>query len=182
MKRFLLAAAGAAALGSGAAQAGEFNFSYTFGDSTAFTASFDGTRVGDSVEGVSNVQAWLNGTALNGPLLVGAWDSAATSFDTAVAPTISLTNVALDNFIFADGTTPLGSDTTNWFYLVNSPDLLALGAPAVFAALVDGTAAADDVPGGAASLSVPEPMTALLFPAGLGLLGVLRRRRARAAI
>lgn len=176
MKRILMAAACLAALSSAAAQAGVLNVSYTFDDSTTISGQITGDVVGGFLENISDVHLFMNGTAFNGPLLVGAWDSAAGMFDTSVAPTLSLTDAALNNFIFADGSTPLGSDTTNWFYMSSAADLLAAGAPAVFGALVDGTAAFDDVPNGSWR-AVPLPATGLLFCAAGGLAAALRRRR-----
>ena len=181
MKKLMLAAACAVAFSSAATQAATIDFSYTFTDSTVISGSLSGDLLGGVVQNISNLQVALNGVAFNGPLLLGAWDAANGAFDTLVAPVIS-TTAALNNFVITDGSPPLGTNATNFFYMTSSPDFLAFPSPAVFGTLVDGTAAFDDLPNGSWQVqAVPLPAGLLLFSSGLGLLGALKRRRAAAS-
>lgn len=62
-------------LGSAAAQATIFNYSFTFTGGTTVTGSFDGSESGGLVTGLSNISLLVNGAAMHGSSAAYSWNS-----------------------------------------------------------------------------------------------------------
>jgi hypothetical protein len=175
MKRFVRVAALALSLLVGAAaQATTYNFSYTFGDGNKATGSFDGTTVGDLVVDLSHISVSVNGVAFpqNGALTayfftpLGDWEN-----HDAVASFNALHN----NFGFFDGDPNKGLNTRGFMlapYDVNHLAAIAgtVGEPSEWTVAANWTLTA----------AVPEAETYAMLLVGLGLIGVVARRRAQA--
>ncbi len=176
-------AAAALTLISLSASATTFNFSYSFdpadtgdGNPVVLTGSFSGTQLGALITGIANFQVSLNGAAFSGPLQVEAWNYTTSNWDPATTPVIS-TDVAQTNFVVADAdvsTNPAG--VSNYFYIS--------GGQAVAVTFNMTDAGNNPLEGvGTASnanwsvTAVPEPANAALLMAGLGVVGLLARRR-----
>lgn len=185
MKKLFTAAILLAAFAS--AHAETFNFNYSFVDGPSISGSLSGTMVGEFVENISDVHMTFNGTAFTGSLVGASWDAATHDWNSAAGAVLS-TDAAKNNFIFADANpqTNYGS-VNNYFYFVNSKDP-AMGQQA-FALNCNGdcTDVGFDQPTNNASWSltaaiapVPEPTSAAMLLAGLGLVGAIARRRRQA--
>jgi hypothetical protein len=175
MKRFVRVAALALSLLAGAAaQATTYNFSYTFGDGNKATGSFDGTTVGDLVVDLSHISVSVNGVAFphSGALSSyfftpeGDWAGHA----------VASFNAVHNNFGFFDDDPSTGA-ATHGFLLVpyGPPDHLAqilgtAGEPSEWTVPANWTLTA----------VVPEAETYAMLLVGLGLIGVVARRRAQA--
>lgn len=181
LKTFVLSTA--LALAPLAAHAENFNFSYNFdanstSDSTPMSVvgSFSGTVVGSLIENISNFSVAMNGASFTGTLLGAGWNG--TAFDNSVAPVIS-SNVALDNFYFADTTaTDPNYNNVFWFkggeiFAVNFNGTDAFGGFPT----ADETAVASKW--SVSTVPVPEPSTYALLLAGLGLMTMVARRRSQ---
>jgi len=161
------------------AQAATFDYSYQFMNGHKVTGSFTGTALGNLVTGLSNISLALDGVAFNGSgnLFGSSW-SASNNWQSggAVASFDGIEN----NFYFSDADYPNDFNVTNFFYVVPFTQ--------------DGTAALHNINGwtvdgssdyyaknwtlqAAQVNTVPEPETYALMLAGLGLLGLVARRR-----
>ena len=173
---------------SAAASAATYDFSYTFldagsasaGDLTStgqpmsVTGSFSADLVGDYFQNVSDIHLSLNGVDFLGPLVAVSINASGT-FDDSVAPMIS-TNGALNNFAFADTDLAVDQGASNYFGYQNAAgsEVYAYNANA-------GGISADSLPANGSwsvvAAPVPEPQTYAMLLAGLGLVGVIARRR-----
>ncbi|HUO44341.1 MAG TPA: FxDxF family PEP-CTERM protein [Burkholderiales bacterium] len=180
MKLKLLKTAAVAALmfTSLAANADNFNFSYIFGDSQVVTGSFSGNLVGSFINDISNIQVSLNGTPFltdgSGSLYAAGWDPVALNYDSA--PVVS-TDASLNNFIFADSNVPTDFGASNYFTFTNDS---TYGSLAFAVNTNTGGIALDNPTNGSWSVTVaavPEPESYAMLMAGLGLVGVIARRR-----
>ncbi|MQA41165.1 PEP-CTERM sorting domain-containing protein [Rugamonas aquatica] len=183
MKKICSAAILLAAFAS--AHAENFTFAYTFGDSQAITGSLSGHLNGDLVENVSNVHINFNGTDFTGALTGASWDASTHNWNSAAGAVVS-TVAGKNNFIFADANPQTNyNDVSNYFFFVTSSDA-QIGNQA-YALNCNGncTDAAFDQPTNNISWSlvaapVPEPSSAAMLIAGLGVAGVIARRRRQA--
>lgn len=174
-----------------------YNFTYSFGDGQQISGYFTGTSTdgGQLVTNVSNLQVSLNGIAF-APVTVGAntfgnatlqannWNSGTVSFDNTTPVTI-YANGALNHFVISDvdasqNTNPdyefaYINDSANSIYEVVAANFLQSDS---FSA--GSTQLAIDTPAVAASWSltqVPVPGALPLLASGLGLAGLVSRRR-----
>jgi hypothetical protein len=178
MNNMLKTAVLLAALASGAARAETFNFSYTFGnDGMTLSGSLSGDMVGSLIENVSDIHASFNGTDLTGTLNAYGWNAATHGFDTGSAAVIS-TDVSKNNFVFVDSTTIDNNTFNNELYFFNDSKL---GHEAGVVNLNTGDIDIDNPSNASWSLTavsaVPEADSVAMMLAGLGLVGVIARRR-----
>lgn len=181
MKKIISAALLLAAFAS--AHAETFNFSYTFADGPAVTGSLTGHLVGDLVEGVSIVHINFNGTDFAGALSGASWSAVTHDWSSAAGAVVS-TNAAKNNFIFADADPQHNAaDVSAQFFFVNSSDAL-IGNQAYAVNWNNGDIAFDQPTRNATwslvAAPVPEPASAAMLLAGLGLVGTFARRRRQA--
>lgn len=167
--------------------AATFDYSYTFSKGDVVTGSFDGVlnADGNTVSGLTGISALFNGVALNGSgnLYAASYTGAGFVSGSAVASMDGTAN----NFFFSDvdfpnnlafssffTLLPLGAVSTNYAEVGDASDSFALdfGRP--------------DLELGAynpsrwtltAVSAVPEVETGLTMLVGLGLMGMLARRR-----
>jgi hypothetical protein len=195
MNFFVKAAVVAAALGASAvASADNFDFSYVFSDGQEITGSFAGLAAngGQSATDISNLQVAFNGIAFSGgagPLVLNAWNTSTESFSAPSSSTAIYANASLNNFGISDVDMSVNSNPDYFFTFVNDPNpavgssvtaLNALQSDAYSSALgfqydsdnVTGTWTLTDVS------AVPLPAGLPLLLSGLGLFGIVARRRA----
>lgn len=175
MKLMKTVIAAALTLGSFAANADNFNFSYTFDDNQVVTGSLTGDLVGAFIQNIADVQVSLNGTQFSGPLYSAAWNPATLDWDSA--PAVVSTNAALNNFVFADSNVPTDFGASNYFMFTNDS---TYGSLAYANNTNNGGIALDSPTNASWSLvaaPVPEPESYAMLLAGLGLMGVVARRR-----
>ena len=204
LKKVALTAA--IALGSIAANATTFDFSYTFdptnvandvtnaGETLLVTGSFSATANGAVMSNISNVQLAFNGIAFNGPLLMEGLDSTGNFSSTAVASLSG--DVTQTNFVIADADVSTGAglnNVSNYFEISNSPAAITTGgqvfginynvtdANGNFVAGSDLTATQSKWTFSAVTAAVPEPESIAMLLAGLGLVGAAVRRRKQQA-
>jgi hypothetical protein len=100
--------AGAFAVAS--AFGGTFSYSYTFGDGTPVTGTFDGAQSGNLINNVSNVSLLLSGTPVAGPIFTDSWDNGSFSWvDGGAVVSIDGTQ---NNFFFVNS--DYGHGDYNW--------------------------------------------------------------------
>lgn len=94
-----------------------YDYSYTFSNGTQVTGSFDGDASGNIISNLSNIAAYVNGTALNGsghlygssldPNVGWVSGNAVASFDGTE-----------NNFLFIDSNYPNDYNYTNYFLII----------------------------------------------------------------
>jgi hypothetical protein len=194
MNFFVKAAVVAAALGASAvASADNFDFSYVFTDGQEVTGSFAGltSNGGQSATDISNLQVTFNGIAFSGgagPLVLNAWNTSSESFNAPSSSTAIYANASLNNFGISDVDQSVNGQPDYFFNFVNDPNpavgssvtaLNALQSDAYSSALgfqfdsdnVTGTWSLTDVS------AVPLPAGLPLLLSGLGIFGIVARRR-----
>ena len=184
LKTGLLAAL---ALASFAANAGTYNFSYSFdpnstgdGNPLVVTGSLSGDLVGSFLQNVSDVQVALNGVAFNGaPLFAEGFNATTGLADNTVAPVIS-TDASQNNFIFADvdvATNPTGA--SNYFFISGGQTFaINFNTSDVSGNPISGYENTVNSSWNLVAAPVPEPESYAMILAGLGLVGAIARRRA----
>lgn len=176
------AIASAIMLASFAANAENFNFTYSFdntGDSNpvVITGSLSGDLVGDIINNISNVQVAMNGTAFSGPLFAESWNDAAGNWDNTVAPVIS-TVATKNNFIFADTDVSTDPGASNYFFYTGNQALAVnFNVSDANGAGVTGYDSPANASWSLVTAPVPEADSYAMILAGFGLLSVLARRR-----
>ncbi len=174
IRKQLAALACGAALGlAGTAHATTFDFTYTFtvdgtGTVNTVTGTVQGKLVGTFVEGLHDFNLSYDGIAFTGTTSAASLDGN--------APQLSA--VAADNNLYF-----VNDDGSFTFGFVQNYD--GAGNQLVFAsdANLDVNNAASEITSGSswtlAAAPIPEPGSAALILAGLGLVGAAARRRAR---
>lgn len=159
---------------AGAAHATTFDLTYTFASGDVITGTLEGTLDGSFVENLHDISLAFDGNAFTGTTAAQTWDPASAAFS-ADAPRLS-TDVAQNQILFstADGNFSFG--------MVN--DAANFGGQLVFASNLNSLdhSAASDLGAGSTTYSlvpaaVPEPAALPMALAGLGLLGIVARRR-----
>jgi len=195
MKNILKAAVLMATFTTGVANASptDFEFSYTFSSGDTLTGTLIGSldSTGTYITNISDVQAYLDGVQFlddpaTGSLDLVAWNTTTSAYDDTIAPVFS-TNIALNNFAFADTDMATNLAASNYFLFINDPTLgqevLAVnnnnldsnGNPQ-FA--VDSPA----INSWSISAVIPVPTTLPLMLSGLGVLAAAARRKAKSSL
>lgn len=185
-----------------AAQAETFSFSYTFttamdSNPTAgpytITGTFNGTGPITDVTNITNVAAYLNGVALNGPLYTWSYTAAGSDCSTCfvLGGAVVSSNPLDNNFVFINSNDPPSGARTNYFYIIPWPN--GVGNPVATQFFGPGTYSAGNninyyngqfAPDNWSLVQIPEPSTwamGLIGFAALAYAGT-RRRPARALI
>ena len=169
IKHFLAAAVALTA--AVAAQADDFTFSYTSWPYLV-TGSFSGTPTGDLITNLSDISVKIDGS----PLAGGATAAPSRTYfgwnGIGLGGVVSISGVA-NNFIFSvphDGT---WTNTDDFYSIPNFGNRtgLSLSGTTLFESFAPFT------PGQWTVTAVPEPETYAMLLAGLGLIGVVSRRR-----
>ena len=149
-----------------------FDYSYTFASGDVVKGSFTGDASGNLVTNLSNITAIVDGTPLTGSgALFNASYNPATFTWTADAGRASFDGTQND-FLFIDSHYPTDTNFTNYFYSINGVGTLtdsrafAYGDSSVATSRWTLTSA------------VPETDNAVLLLAGMGLMGLVMRRKA----
>lgn len=167
-------------LASAAAQAETFDFSYVFPTiGTTVSGSFDGTRSGDLVTGLSNIRATYQN-------VVFAPDSGLHDFHYNGKAFVSGGSVASfsgnsNNFLFVNSETPDDLYYKNFFFYIpyygGIDPLISTYAHAQFRNIGADNSAGIGTWALKSVSAVPEPEVYAMLLAGLGLMGTTARRR-----
>lgn len=192
------------ALTATSANADQFNFSYTFSSGYVASGSFSGIQNGKFVDNISNVSVSLNGNPFVGsPNLFAVAYNVVTQNVDNTTPAIVSFDALKNNFMFIDVNYPTDPNYTNYFLMRNDPNnpvpvsLAQVQMPGPN--LCDNNACADILLAGiynsfdparwsltavapGSVTPVPEPEIYAMLMAGLGLLGVVARRRKQKAV
>ncbi len=159
----------------GTAHAATFDLTYTFTSGDVITGTLEGTLNGSFVEDLQAVTLSFDGAAFTGTTVAQTWDPASSAFS-ADAPRLS-TDAASNEIVFTT------TDGAFSFGMVN--DAANFGGQLAFATnqnSLDHSAASDIAGAGTWSLvpaAVPDAPAFPMVLAGLGLLGIVARRRAQ---
>lgn len=177
---FKMVVLAATLLASVAAQAETFAFSYVFANvGTTVSGSFDGTRSGDLVTGLSNISATYRGVVFAPTESLHEFHYVGKAF--VSGGSVASFSGNSNNFLFVNSGTPDDLYYKNFFFYVpyygGVDPLISTYAHARFS-----NVGADNSGGiGAWTLksvsAVPEPETYAMMLAGLGLMGGIARRR-----
>jgi hypothetical protein len=181
MKKLLTTAALLAGFATGAANADQttFDFTYNFTDGEMVTGSFQGLQNGNLINNVDNIEIAFNGVQFIGPLVVAGWNPTTLNWDSA--PVVS-TVATMNNFVFADAdfSTVIGQNSwSNEFYFTNDATY-GTQVSAVNLNALTNNAATDYALGTwtvTAVAAVPVPAALPLMVSGLGVLLAAGRRR-----
>ncbi len=163
---------------AGSAHAATFDLSYTFRDTgdhilDIISGTVDGDLNGSFVENLHNFNLSYDGNAFTGTITALGWDPVAEA--PSADPARLSADASLNQIIFSN------ADYTFTFAMINDPSQGGLLVSASDANLLTHNAASEiGVNAGQWSLvpsAVPEPGAFAMALAGLGLLGVVARRR-----
>jgi len=181
------AACAVALLAATAAQATTYQYSYTFADGNVASGTFDGTANGNLITNLTNITAFANGVAFR----TESWTVATTIFNYAsdmwggaAGGAVASFDGTANNLLFSGGTRQPGG---GFFYGStlnlgpNMTNLIGAGVSTPWGS--PGDANSWGSTGGAYSAArwsvsaVPEPATYGMLLGGLGLVGLMARRR-----
>ncbi len=172
-------------------QAAKFDYSYTFGSGAVVAGSFTGTANGNLITDLSDISASLNGIGFAPTLYgIGYSNYAPNAYRWVPTGAVASFDGTQNQFMFADDTMTPGHDSLQTYFFIVTSIIGGVAYPEAFATLLnDGTHV--EVDGvfrpyrysparwsvTAVAAPVPEPETYAMMLAGLGLLGVMTRRR-----
>ncbi|SDF69156.1 MULTISPECIES: FxDxF family PEP-CTERM protein [unclassified Duganella] len=171
------AACAVALLAATAAQATTYQYSYTFADGNVASGTFDGTANGNLITDLTNITAFANGVAFKtqyGEVATTIFNYASDMWGGAAGGAVASFDGTANNLLFTGGTRQPGG---GFFY----GSTLNLG-PRMTNLLGAGVTPWGST-GGAYSAArwsvsaVPEPATYGMLLGGLGLVGLMARRR-----
>ena len=166
-----------------------WDYSYTFSDGLVVSGSFEGTQVGNDINGyvdnISDLKVFFNGTPMTGTVYAASWTGELNSDGWWIYtsdPVVSF-DMAQNNFMFINSDVVDGDNSGNQFFW--SPPESLVGAPTAWALdLPLGINSVDfDFPANASSWSLVDPVpdggsTVMLCGMSLAALGLSRRKLA----
>lgn len=173
MNKFIRSAAMLAvlAIASAANASQSYDYSYTFASGDVVSGSFTGDASGNLVTNLSNITASLDGVALtgSGSLYTASYDLSTYTW-TANAGVASFDGTQ-NNFLFIDVNYPLDYNFTNYYYSLSDygQDFVSTSSGYAYNAASAGT--------WTLSAAVPEPANGALLFAGMGVMGLMLRRK-----
>lgn len=175
MNKILRTAAAIAALAAASvahAASSTFDYSYTFASGDVVKGSFTGDASGNLVTNLSNITAIVDGTPLtgSGALFNASYDPSTFTW-TADTGRASFDGTQND-FLFVDTHYPTDSNFTNYFYSITAVNTVTESREFAYA---DSSVATSRW---TLTSAVPETDNTVLLLAGLGLMGLVARRKA----